>query len=374
VVKKSAAGISAFGAALAVLLALSTVHAVATSPPGGASPAARPWLRVMPLGDSITNGTGSTGRAGYRLPLWNTAAHDPRYGLDFVGSSHTGSVADADHEGHSGWKIDDLRAHVAAFLAAGDPDLVLLHIGINDLVNGQPAGAADRLASLMDEIYAARPETDVVLAGLIPSTAGVGGEVAAYNARARVLAEDARRAGRRSQYVDMPLGADELVDGLHPNDAGYRHMAAVYAATIGGIVADGDLPDRIGSVVETYAYPGRREILATEKVKLTSGDGNVRLADCAAPAAGVGVLTVRTAADPQPLCFSILGSPGFLDLVLADVSSLRLAARPQVPGLSVTASSWTADGARTDVTAPPDGSTVILDGAGSVLARLVVSG
>ena len=51
-----------------------------------------PVLRVMPLGDSITNGTGSNDTAGYRGFLW-TFLKNAGYNVDFVGSAGGSGVS-----------------------------------------------------------------------------------------------------------------------------------------------------------------------------------------------------------------------------------------------------------------------------------------
>jgi hypothetical protein len=60
-------------------------------------------VRIMPLGDSITKGSGSTSFNGYRRPLFKkleAASHS----IDFVGSQLDGSIDfDRNHEGRSGW-------------------------------------------------------------------------------------------------------------------------------------------------------------------------------------------------------------------------------------------------------------------------------
>ncbi|CAM5453795.1 hypothetical protein [Streptomyces afghaniensis 772] [Streptomyces afghaniensis] len=58
-------------------------------------------LRVMPLGDSITWGVGSSTGNGYRGPLSNKLAADG-HPLDFVGTVQNGSMSDPGNEGHSG--------------------------------------------------------------------------------------------------------------------------------------------------------------------------------------------------------------------------------------------------------------------------------
>ena len=54
---------------------------------------AAPPIRIMPLGDSITYGTSSTGTVGYRRPLYQFLV-GAGYSVDFVGSQTNGSPAD----------------------------------------------------------------------------------------------------------------------------------------------------------------------------------------------------------------------------------------------------------------------------------------
>jgi hypothetical protein len=70
-------------------------------------------IRIMPLGDSITYGTSSTGTVGYRRPLYQLLA-GAGYSVDFVGSQTNGSPNDFDRnqEGHSGWRADEIRDNI----------------------------------------------------------------------------------------------------------------------------------------------------------------------------------------------------------------------------------------------------------------------
>ena len=65
-----------------------------------------PEIRIMPLGDSITYGTGAAG--GYRYPLY-IALTNAGYNVDYVGTQTGNSVdglgAEINHEGHGGWRI-----------------------------------------------------------------------------------------------------------------------------------------------------------------------------------------------------------------------------------------------------------------------------
>jgi hypothetical protein len=95
-------GAAALGLALATALT-ATAPAQAESNGG---------VRVMPLGDSITDGAQVPG--GYRINLWQRTAG----AVDFVGSGFNGpaGLGDHDHEGHSGWRIDQLDTNIVTWL------------------------------------------------------------------------------------------------------------------------------------------------------------------------------------------------------------------------------------------------------------------
>ena len=111
--------------------------------------------RIMPLGDSITQGAGSGVPDGeeeyqvsYRKALWGklvTAGHD----VDFVGSLNSGSelFADADHEGYPGARDDETAAWIYGLLVDHPADIILLHIGTNG-IDTDPGDVED----ILDEI------------------------------------------------------------------------------------------------------------------------------------------------------------------------------------------------------------------------------
>ena len=61
-------------------------------------------LRLMPLGDSVTWGYGSTDGNGYRKVLHDLLAQQG-YVVDFVGTQKSGNMADAENEGFPGATI-----------------------------------------------------------------------------------------------------------------------------------------------------------------------------------------------------------------------------------------------------------------------------
>ncbi|MEU2913392.1 ricin-type beta-trefoil lectin domain protein [Streptomyces massasporeus] len=200
---------------------------------GGVAPAAAAPttpLRVMPLGDSITWGVGSSTGNGYRGPLWDRLAADG-HPLDFVGTLRGGSMSDPDNQGHSGYRIDQIAALADASLTRYRPNVVTLHIGTNDLDRSYEVSTATaRLKSLVGQITAAAPDATVLVASLVVSTSGSEERYrAAYNQAIPQIVSEARAAGKRVAYVDMSsLTTADLADALHPNDSGYQKMADAF--------------------------------------------------------------------------------------------------------------------------------------------------
>ena len=99
---------------------------MATPPPAGGP------VRIMPLGDGLTDGTYVDG--GYRIDLF-AGLRSAGLNVDFVGSRHNGvpGLDDKHHEGHPGWRIDELATGVAPWLTAYQPQIVLLLVGTHDM-------------------------------------------------------------------------------------------------------------------------------------------------------------------------------------------------------------------------------------------------
>ncbi|SDR21859.1 cellulose binding domain-containing protein [Thermostaphylospora chromogena] len=184
-------------------------------------------VRIMPLGDSITDGLTVPG--GYRIDLWQKLVADG-YTIDFVGSQSNGpaSLGDRDHEGHSGWRIDQIDANIVGWLQRYTPRTILLHIGTNDMYQN-PNGAATRLATLIDRITTTAPDAELFVATIIP-LAGADATVRAFNSAIPGIVQSRADAGRRVHLVDMysALTLADLADGVHPNAGGYSKMATVW--------------------------------------------------------------------------------------------------------------------------------------------------
>ena len=139
-------------------------------------------LKIMPLGDSITQGVGDdTNQVAYRSKLFDLL-QGAGYNFDFVGTQHSGFSYtanpnfDADHEGHPGMEVgspSSLSANmlnsIDYYLSKNTPDIVLFHMGTNDLNHGDdPLLIAKQLDSVInDHILVHNPNTVIFWAKII---------------------------------------------------------------------------------------------------------------------------------------------------------------------------------------------------------------
>jgi lysophospholipase L1-like esterase len=228
-------------AGLAIALALAGL-ATATNPAAAES---NGGVRVMPLGDSITEGTQVPG--GYRIGLWQRLTAGG-YRVDLVGSQFNGPAAlgDHDHEGHPGWRIDQIDANIGGWLAATTPRTVLLHIGTNDVLqNYNLSTAPGRLSTLIDHVTAGAPNAEVFVATIIPlSSASQEAAARTFNAAIPGIVQGKAAAGKHVHLVDMhaALTAADLIDGIHPTATGYDKMAATWYAAARAVPGSIDTP------------------------------------------------------------------------------------------------------------------------------------
>ncbi|BCJ74689.1 lipase [Catellatospora sp. IY07-71] len=213
---------------LPAIAALLTACVLALLPGTPAHAESNGGVRIMPLGDSITDGFNVPG--GYRINLWQRMAAAGRT-VDFVGSGFNGPavLGDHDHEGHSGWRIDQLDANIVTWMRAYAPRTVLLHIGTNDVgQNYDLPNAPARLSALIDRIRLLGPQTEIFVAQVTPRSNPTE-EARSLTFNAAIPGIVAQK-GPRTHLVDMhsPLTLADLADGLHPNQAGYDKMAATW--------------------------------------------------------------------------------------------------------------------------------------------------
>jgi lysophospholipase L1-like esterase len=231
-------------------------------------------IKILPLGNSITMGwtdgthTSVNQLTGYRYDLKQLLqAHG--YSTDFVGSESAGSdyFADCQHGGIPGSRdqfvarllIDgyDERNGIQIlnpprpYLDDFNPDIILLHIGTNDVIHEEEAELignqqVSTILNLIDqyEIRSGR-EVIVFLALIInrrkPCDTGSGCyNTSLFNNAIKAMALARIAAGDKIVIVDMEHDAGfaydatdmVTVDNIHPNATGYMKMANLWYSSI----------------------------------------------------------------------------------------------------------------------------------------------
>ena len=191
-------------------------------------------LKIMPLGDSITYGTGDLSYGGYRNLLGVLLTTDG-YSIDFVGSQKNGDgvIPDPDNEGHPGWRISNIKQGIDSenWLETYQPDIILLHIGSNDLRNGNQVYVRDSLSVLLDDILARLPKTYIIVAQIIPTRWGADSNNHLYN---DAIPGIVAAKGTRVSIADMRniLSKKDFLTLYHPNAGGYDKMAHAWESAI----------------------------------------------------------------------------------------------------------------------------------------------
>lgn len=250
-------------------------------------------VRIMPLGDSITQGVFSSGscdsdgncparsqRISYRKKLWTDLENlSTSYGVDLIGgiTADGGTAAglpppDNDHEGHPGdcagpipgtaCILSDLynsaitrniSDNVTNWLNVNQPDFILLHIGTNGLAVASPSTNASYVNTILNNVsnwtQTHYPIT-VFIARIIPPVDN-SFDVTTYNNDVAALPLSSY-AGLKILMVDQQNGAGllytidnssncltngvcnggDMASNLHPNPSGYDKMAAKWETDI----------------------------------------------------------------------------------------------------------------------------------------------
>jgi hypothetical protein len=209
---------------VAVALALATILPLAAADPSPAK-----TYRIMPVGDSITEG-GKT-FFNYRLPLLEklTAAG---YHIQYVGSRKSESPrGPLPYEAYSGKTAEFLATAAPKSFREHPADIVLIHAGHNHFAEEKPI---EKIIAAHESMIRAFRETSphviILLAQVIPS-----GKLPKY-AYIPTLNEALAKLAARQSTPDQPIllvnqaenfdpDKDTIQDKVHPNETGAEKMA-----------------------------------------------------------------------------------------------------------------------------------------------------
>ncbi|MEM9926413.1 MAG: GDSL-type esterase/lipase family protein [Cyanobacteria bacterium P01_D01_bin.50] len=190
-------------------------------------------LKIMPLGDSNTEGWGSWDLGAYRDDLWQLFENN-NHNVDFVGPHATGPQGfDRDNAGFSGWKIAEIASAVNGWLYDAQPDKVILTIGTNDILRDDNIDTApSRLNNLIDQITYQLPNTQLLVSSIPPisRTEKQQQQVIEFNSHIPGIVDSKVAQGKNVVFVDLFSGLtfDDLEDGVHPTMNGYSKVADIW--------------------------------------------------------------------------------------------------------------------------------------------------
>jgi len=204
--------------------------------------AAQKIYRIMPVGDSITEGGSSF--SNWRYPLWEKL-HAAGYLVEYVGSRKSPSrIGDLPHEGYGGKNSGFLAKTVPANFKKTPADIVLLHAGHNHFAEEKPVpGIVSDTEAMINSFRAVNPKVVILLAQ--PITSSKLPKYSYIPALHAALADLAAKTTRpASPVVIVPQGdgfdpsKDTVADGVHPNESGARKMADQWFKALVKVMGD----------------------------------------------------------------------------------------------------------------------------------------
>lgn len=202
-------------------------------------------LKIMPLGDSITEITC------WRAKVWDQLfAAGMTDSIDLVGSmtNNPQNCQSADpnwdlgHEGHSGYlAINIANDLLEGWLAAAQPDIVQFMLGTNDVFQGRTLDAILAAYTRIVELSrASNPSMKIIVDTVIPLPMN-NQPIVALNDAIPAWAEGLNSTESPIFVADVynfPYPSTDLRDGVHPNDAGDEIIAQVISPLMMAVVQE----------------------------------------------------------------------------------------------------------------------------------------
>lgn len=244
-------------------------------------------IRIMSVGDSITDGYTSEYTGSYRKFIYHGLT-ELGYGIDMVGSKGGGWTPvytdeetgesfeyDNDNTGYSGYSIVSYPGRSGIYetlqetncLAETVPDIVTLQIGTNDVLDKHDIDSSgDRLSTLITYILDNIPDDSALFVTTIPYLdpnrsdvyswfdnyrhsddwqtqysddeveVAVKETVDKYNSIVKATVEEISVSHSNIYFADVNSAITDvktqLFDGVHPNNTGYKAMGAYWTTVL----------------------------------------------------------------------------------------------------------------------------------------------
>jgi hypothetical protein len=188
----------------------------------------------------------------YRYELWKNLV-DSNYNFDYVGrqkdygnyKEYSGQEFDNDHEGAGGYESEDILVNIDEILKViSSPDIVLLSIGGNDLLDGgnPPSVPISNIVQLVEKLQTHNSNVTIFLEQIAPAnsetmTSSLTNNINDFNSQIISIADSLSTNTSKVIALDMNTNFNEsyLADDVHYNEAGAKFIADIY---FGGIQSE----------------------------------------------------------------------------------------------------------------------------------------
>ena len=200
-------------------------------------------LKILPLGDSRVEGA-TFNSVSYRYYLWD---HLVLGGInfDYIGTQYDNTsypplnfnYFDPNHQGIGGTTTIDILNNIDEVISiTGKPNVVLLGIGGNDLVNNIPVGnVIANIKQIIQKLRRINPKITIVIEQIAPANSSVmtPNNIAIHNffiSEIKNLANGITNSYSKVIAVDMASNwsDDYMIDNLHYNSLGAKEVALRY--------------------------------------------------------------------------------------------------------------------------------------------------
>ncbi len=196
-------------------------------------------LKIVAIGDSITQGGNYPDEYSYRLPL-SIMLKEAGYDIDFIGTQHTGlnesfkwpAGFDNDHEGFYGATTAELASYLQTDLAKiPPPDLALIHLGTSDFESYNIfKSVVVPMHSIILQLRKRNPNVRILI-----SQIHLNGLKAKYlRAHLNLLAsyENLLKSPVHTVPDYVEFTKNDTIDGMHPSLSGQEKMAKAWSKQI----------------------------------------------------------------------------------------------------------------------------------------------